>query len=68
METRDDHVNLKESIGPTQAAQLLGVSVWTVVNWSDDGRLPVQRTACGHRRYDRKDIVAFINARKEGSK
>jgi excisionase family DNA binding protein len=38
------------------AAQLLGVHPGTVRNWADQGRLPVQRTRGGHRRFRRADV------------
>ena len=47
-------------------AALLGVSRNTVRRWSDDGVLPSYRSAGGHRRYVRDDIMATIAARRTG--
>ena len=48
-------------------AALLGVSRNTVRRWSDDGVLPSYRSAGGHRRYVRADIMAIIAARRNGA-
>lgn len=42
-----------------QAAQLLGVSLPTVVNWVKAERLRAHRTAGGHRRIAREELVRF---------
>jgi excisionase family DNA binding protein len=47
-------------------AGLLGVSPNTVRRWSDDGVLTSYRSAGGHRRYVRDDILATIAARQTG--
>jgi len=41
------------------AAQLLGVSLPTVVNWIDERRLRCHRTPGGHRRIPREELAAF---------
>jgi excisionase family DNA binding protein len=43
-----------------EAAQLLGVSLPTVVNWIKARRLKAHRTPGGHRRIAREDLAAFI--------
>jgi excisionase family DNA binding protein len=40
-----------------EAAQRLGVSAQTVVNWIDQGRLPAIRTLGGHRRIALGDLL-----------
>lgn len=42
-----------------QVAQVLGVSVPTVVNWIEAGRLGAHRTPGGHRRIAHRQLVAF---------
>ncbi|MDG1482054.1 MAG: excisionase family DNA-binding protein [Myxococcota bacterium] len=45
-----------------QAAQLLGVSLPTIVNWIGAGRLNAYRTPGGHRRIPRGEIIRFSRA------
>lgn len=45
-----------EWVGLSEAARLLGVHPSTVRSWADSGKLPVHRTAGGHRRFLRSDI------------
>ena len=42
-----------------QVAKFLGVSLPTVVNWVNSGKLDAHRTPGGHRRIARNDIIAF---------
>lgn len=51
----------RDTFTTAQAARLLGVSVATVVNWIDDGRLRAHKTPGGHRRIAREDLVAFAH-------
>jgi excisionase family DNA binding protein len=46
-----------------QVARLMGVSIPTVVNWCDSGRLHAHRTAGGHRRIPRQDLLDFAQDR-----
>lgn len=49
--------------GPTQAANMLGVTVDTLRRWESEGRIqPATRTAGGHRRYTDADIAAIRDA------
>lgn len=43
-----------------EAAQLLGVSLPTVVNWIKARRIKAHRTPGGHRRISREDLAAFM--------
>ena len=45
-----------------EAAELLGVSPTSIKRWSDDGKIPVQKTAGGHRRYRRADLQGVLGA------
>ena len=47
-------------VGLSEAARLLGVHPSTVRSWADSGKLPVHRTAGGHRRFLRSDIDALL--------
>ncbi len=51
----------RDTFTTAQAARLLGVSVATVVNWIDDGRLKAHKTPGGHRRIGREDLIEFAH-------
>jgi diguanylate cyclase (GGDEF)-like protein/excisionase family DNA binding protein len=44
----------------TEAAETLGVSVSTVRQWANEGRLPCYRTSGGHRRFRITDLDEFL--------
>lgn len=44
----------------TEAAEFLGVSVSTVRQWANEGRLPCYRTNGGHRRFKLDDLEEFL--------
>ena len=48
------------SFRPSQAAELLGVSVDTVRRWADEGRLKTTKAESGHRHIDGKDLARFM--------
>lgn len=48
------------SFKPSQAADLLGVSVDTVRRWADEGRLKTTKSGGGHRLVDGKDLARFL--------
>ncbi len=54
-----------EWLSLSKAAALLGVHSMTLRRWSDDGRFPSFRTPGGHRRFSRRDIMAYL-ARQSG--
>ncbi|MEL6346361.1 MAG: excisionase family DNA-binding protein [Myxococcota bacterium] len=45
-----------------QAARLFNVSLPTIVNWIDAGKMDAHRTPGGHRRIARKEIIRFARA------
>ena len=54
----------KSKPGPTyyttyQVSKILGVSLPTVVNWVNSGKLNAHRTPGGHRRIGRNDLISF---------
>jgi excisionase family DNA binding protein len=53
-------------IGLSEAARLLGVHPSTVRSWADSGKLPVHRTAGGHRRFFRSDIEVLRRGPEAG--
>lgn len=48
-----------------QAADILGVHPATVRNWADKGDLPSRRTAGGHRRFRRSDLLQYAETQEE---
>ncbi|HEY5155280.1 MAG TPA: TOBE domain-containing protein [Acidimicrobiales bacterium] len=47
--------------GPSQVAELLGVSVDTVRRWCDEGRLKTVRSSGGHRSVDGADLARYLS-------
>ncbi len=50
----------EEWLSLSEVAKILGVHPSTARIWSDQGRLPVQRTEGGHRRYRRSDLELWM--------
>lgn len=48
-----------ELLPPQAAAKLGGVSVKTLVRWERIGKISARRTAGGHRRFYRGDVLAL---------
>ena len=49
----------RKTLTSKQAARLLGVSEASVKRWAEDGLLPAEKTAGGHRRFRPEDVAAF---------
>jgi excisionase family DNA binding protein len=49
-----------------EAADVLGVHPSTVRKWADEGKLPVRRTAGGHRRFLRAELEIWSAAQQSG--
>jgi excisionase family DNA binding protein len=47
-----------------EAAEILGVSPETIRRWSDDGRLPAERSAGGQRLVRRADVARLLAERR----
>ena len=58
----NDH---SEWVSLRQAADILGVHPATVRNWADKGEIPSRRTAGGHRRFRKTDLVQFAEMQGE---
>lgn len=43
-----------------EAARIVGVNVWTIRRWADEGRIPVVILPSGHRRFHREDIETIL--------
>lgn len=59
MARKKDNITIPAYYTTHQVAKFLGVSLPTVVNWINSGRLPAHKTPGGHRRIARNDIIAF---------
>ena len=55
---------IDERIRLGEAAEMLGVSPDTVRRWSDEGRLPAERSAGGQRLVRRSDVARVLSERR----
>jgi excisionase family DNA binding protein len=60
--TRDAGSSRRVYLTTHQVARLLGVSLPTVVNWIEAGRISAHRTPGGHRRIRREELIRFSEA------
>jgi excisionase family DNA binding protein len=56
MAARPEALHPPSTLSVTEAAHALAISVPTLRRWSDSGRIAVQRTAGGHRRYSIDEV------------
>lgn len=54
-----------EWVSLRHAAEILGVHPATVRNWADEGKLPSRKTAGGHRRFHKGDLLKYAQAPHE---
>lgn len=54
-----------EWVSLRQAADMLGVHPATVRNWADRGEIPSRRTAGGHRRFRKTDLLQYAETQGE---
>jgi len=52
-------------VGLTLACRMLGVSAWSVRDWSDRGLLPCTRDRFGNRQFDPADLRRFAKRRAQ---
>ncbi|KGJ94634.1 response regulator [Colwellia psychrerythraea] len=57
-------ISKKSLLTPAEAAKLLHVAPTTIRHWAQIGRLPFISTPGGHRRFDKKDILALMSPPK----
>lgn len=51
---------MSEILTPRQVAKAIGISESSLKRWCDSGRLPAMKTAGGHRRLKRADILRLV--------
>ena len=47
---------------PAEVAELFRVDPKTVTRWADAGKITAVRTLGGHRRYQREEVLALLEA------
>jgi excisionase family DNA binding protein len=58
-------MSTERPLTPGQVADLFGVTVVTVAEWADTGKLPCFRTPGGQRRFRREDVEALLHPTTE---
>lgn len=53
---------MDETVTTEEAARLAGVAASSIKRWSDEGKLNCVRTAGGHRRFRRTDVLSFVTS------
>jgi len=53
---------MRSHVTPKQVAQAIGVSESSVKRWSDQGLIPAERTAGGHRRLPVQGVLQFLRS------
>jgi len=53
---------------PKEAAEALGVSTQSIVNWSHNGKIKVLRTPGGHRRVPESEVDRLLSSVPEKRK
>jgi len=53
---------MERSLTPKQVAQAIGVSEASLKRWCDQGLLPTQRTAGGHRRLPLEGVIQYLRS------
>lgn len=53
---------MRAHVTPKQVAQAIGVSESSVKRWSDQGLIPTERTAGGHRRLPVRGVLQFLRS------
>lgn len=59
-DSRSQVLGMKERLSPRELAEAIGVSESSVKRWSDQGLIPVERTAGGHRRLPIGGVIQFV--------
>lgn len=57
-----DAIHIPRKVSPQQAAKLLHVSTDTLRRWAEEGKLSVEKTLGGHRRYDLAEVRAIARS------
>ena len=52
----------KSLMTPAEVAELFRVDPKTVTRWADAGKITAVRTLGGHRRYQREEVLALLEA------
>ncbi len=59
-----DRIEQNELLTPTEVAELFRVNPKTVTRWAKTGKITAIRTLGGHRRFNAKEILRFLEEQK----